>query len=92
MKDRTTIELPERTRHDAIVSIKRYFDANLDGEIGDLPAGLLLDFFLEEIGPVVYNLAVREAQQRMQVKVMDLDSEAYVDEFQYWPRLQRKRR
>jgi len=26
--------------------------------IGDLPAGLLLNFFVEEIGPAIYNHAI----------------------------------
>jgi len=31
----------------------------------ELPAGLLLDFFIEEIGPVIYNQAIADAQARL---------------------------
>ncbi|HEY4358320.1 MAG TPA: DUF2164 domain-containing protein [Acidobacteriaceae bacterium] len=85
-----SLELSKQQRTDAIASIKTYFEKNLD-PVGDLPAGLLLDFFLEEVGPVVYNKAVLDAQTRMQLRVADLDGELYMDEFQYWPRAAAKR-
>jgi uncharacterized protein (DUF2164 family) len=86
------IEISKEARADAISSIKRYFEENLPEPIGDLPAGLLLNFFLEEIGPVVYNKAITDAQTRMQLRVADLEGELYADAFQYWPRLDSKRK
>lgn len=88
----TTIELPKQVRAQAIASIQRYFEENLPEPIGELPAGLLLNFFLEEIGPTVYNQAVADAQARMQQRVTDLNGELYADEFQYWPRADMKRK
>lgn len=88
----TTIELPKQTWKDAIASIQRYFEENLPEPIGELPAGLLLNFFLEEIGPVVYNQAVADAQTRMMQRVGDLNGELFGDELQYWPRVEAKRR
>jgi uncharacterized protein (DUF2164 family) len=88
----TPIDLSKKSRADAIASIQRYFEENLPEPIGDLPAGLLLDFFLEEVGPVIFNRAVVDAQTRMQLRVADLAGELYVDEFQYWPKLDAKRR
>ncbi len=41
--------------------------------IGDLAAGLLLDYFVEEIGPTIYNKAIAHAQARMQLRVSDRD-------------------
>ena len=46
-----TIKFSKETRDQAVASIKRYFDKKLDDDIGDLKAGLLLDYILEEIGP-----------------------------------------
>ena len=85
------IELPKPLRTDAIASIQRYFEENLE-PIGDLPAGLLLNFFLEEIGPAIYNQAIVDAQGRLQQQLSDLSGELYADEFQYWPRADAKRR
>lgn len=87
-----TIELPKQVRADAIASIQRYFEENMPEPIGELPAGLLLNFFIEEIGPVIYNHAISEAQTRMQQRVADLNGELYADEFQYWPKLDAKKR
>lgn len=80
------IELSRQSRAEAISSIQRYFETNLPEPIGELPAGLLLNFFLEEIGPVIYNKAIADAQARLTQRVADLSGELYEDEFQYWPR------
>lgn len=88
----TTIELSKQVRADAIVSIQRYFEENMPEPIGELAAGLLLNFFVEEVGPAIYNHAISEAQARMQQRVSDLNGELYADEFQYWPRLDAKKR
>ena len=84
-----TIELPKQHRADAIASLQRYFTENLD-PIGDLPAGLLLNFILEEIGPAIYNKAIADAQARIQLQLSDLTGDLYADEFQYWPRVDAK--
>ena len=60
--------------------------------IGDLAAGLLLNFMLEEIGPVIYNRAISDAQTRLQIRLSDLSGELYAEEFQYWPKLDAKRK
>ena len=79
-----SIELSKETRNQAIASIERYFRENMDEPIGNLAAGALLGFFLEEVGPVIYNRAVADAQERLQARVSDLDIEVHEDEFQYW--------
>ncbi len=86
------IELPDHLRKTAIASIQRYFDRNLPEPIGDLPAGMLLDFFLEDIAPAVYNKAVTDAQTRMHGRIAEIDSELYEDPFQYWHRLEKKQK
>ena len=52
--------------------------------LGELPAGLLLQFFVEEIGPAISNQAVADAQTRLQQRVVDLAGELFADEFRYW--------
>ncbi len=87
-----TIELTNDARTDAIASIKRYFQENMSEPIGDLQAGLLLNFIVEEIGPSIYTRAVADAQKRMEQRASDLSGELYADEFQYWPKVDAKRR
>lgn len=87
-----TIELNEQTRKEAILSLQRYFEENLPEPIGNLPAGLLLNYILEEIGPAIYNKAIADAQTRMQQRAMDLSGELYADEFQYWSKADARRK
>ena len=79
-----TIELSSEARTEAIASIERYFAENMDERIGNIAAGALLGFFLQEIGPCVYNQAVAQVQGRLQTRIMELDLEVHEDEFQYW--------
>ena len=74
------IKLSKERRQELIGSIKGYFLEQHDEEIGDLKAGLLLDFFLELTGPSVYNQAVKDAQAYFQQKVEDLDGVCYLPE------------
>jgi uncharacterized protein (DUF2164 family) len=67
-----------------IKSIKRYFVEQAGEEIGDLKAGLFLDFCLREVGPCIYNQAVSDAQALMQNKLVDLEGECHEAEFRYW--------
>lgn len=86
-----TIELSKEIRKAAVSSIERYFVANMDEKIGNVAADALLQFFIEEVGPSIYNKAVADVQTRMQSRVMELDVEVYEDEFRYWHKQQRKR-
>ena len=86
------MEISKEARADAVSSIKRYFEENMPEPIGDLSAGLLLTFFLEEVGPLIYNRAIADSQARMERYLTDLGGELYAHEFQYWPKIDAKRR
>ena len=86
------IELPKDLRAQAIASIERYFRENMEEPIGNVAAGGLLGFFLEEVGPSIYNNAVLDVQERLQLRVSELDLEVHEDEFQYWRKYERKAR
>lgn len=87
-----TIELTKEARNEAIASIERYFHENMDEKIGNLAAGALLDYFLEEIGPLAYNKAVADVQARLQSRIAEVDIEIHEDEFQYWRKFERRKR
>jgi uncharacterized protein (DUF2164 family) len=76
---------PDTTRR-LIASIRRYAAENLDEEIGELKAGLLLDYCLKEIGPSIYNQAIADAQSYFTGRVADLDGVCHEPEFCFWPR------
>jgi uncharacterized protein (DUF2164 family) len=87
-----SIELQKEARQEAIVSIERYFREERDEKIGNIAAAALLNYFLEEIGPSIYNQAVADMQERMQMRVSELDIEIHEDEFAYWPRHEKQRK
>ena len=75
--------LPD-SRKRCIESIKRYFAENMEEDVGELKAALLLDYFLEEIGPTVYNQAIADAQKFFHEKTADLDGSCFEAEFGFW--------
>lgn len=84
-----SIKLQDQVRKDAIASIERYFRENMEERIGNIAASGLLSFFLEEVGPSIYNQAVADVQERLQRRISELDIEVHEDEFQYWRKFER---
>jgi len=83
------IELPKEVRREAVASIERYFRENMEERVGNLAAGALLSYFLEEIGPAIYNRAVADVQERLTARIMELDIEVHETEFPYWRKFDR---
>ncbi|MFS2050641.1 DUF2164 domain-containing protein [Variovorax sp. Varisp41] len=87
-----TIEISRELRQQAITSIERYFRENMEEPIGNVAAGALLGFLLEEIGPTIYNKAVADVQERLQARVSEVDLEVHEDEFQYWRKFDKQKK
>lgn len=87
-----TIELSKEARQQAIASIERYFQENMEERIGNIAAGALLAFLLEEIGPSIYNRAVAEVQERLGARIAELDIEIHEEEFDYWRKYEKQRK
>lgn len=85
-----TIELSREARTQAIASIERYFREHMDEAIGNVAAGGLLGFLLDEIGPSIYNKAVLDVQERLQARISELDLDVHEEEFQYWRKYERQ--
>ncbi len=80
------ITIEKAQREETIASLQRYCAEYMSEDLGNLAAGSLLAYILEEIGPLIYNQAVRDVQERLQTQVMEVDIEMHEDEFQYWRR------
>jgi uncharacterized protein (DUF2164 family) len=80
-----TLTLSDDARKHSIASIKRYFAEELDQDVGELKAGMVLDFFLKEIAPSVYNAAIGDAQTYIRDRLVDLEGACSAPEFAYWP-------
>ena len=87
-----TIEINKDNRTELIASIQKYFEKNMGEKIGNITAGALLEFFLDELGPIVYNKAVADVQDRLQSRVMEVGIEVHEEEFQYWGKYEKQRK
>jgi uncharacterized protein (DUF2164 family) len=80
------ISISDGARKQSVASIRRYFAEELDQDVGDLKAGLLLEFFLKEIAPAVYNSAIDDARTFVQERLADMEGACNIEEFGYWAR------
>ena len=80
-----TIMPSDDARKQSIASIRRYFLEELDQDIGELKAGLVLEFFIKEIAPTIYNGAIADAQTYLRDRLADLEGACSVPEFAFWP-------
>ena len=71
------IRLSAERRATLLGAIKRYFSDEFDESMSDFRAEGLLDFFVRELGPPVYNQGVRDASSFMQEKLTDIEGEVY---------------
>jgi uncharacterized protein (DUF2164 family) len=71
------IQLTAERRERMLRSLRKFFEEELDLEVGDLRAARILDFFVKELGPPVYNQAIQDARKFLQQKLDDLDVEYY---------------
>jgi uncharacterized protein (DUF2164 family) len=72
MRNKNAIKVTKEQRDEMITAIKHYFLEGTGEEIGDLRAGLMLDFVLEELAPEFYNLGVSDSYTYMKDMIEDL--------------------
>lgn len=86
------IALSDAAQQQAIASIERYFREHMDEPIGNVAAGGLLKFFMQEIAPLAYNQGVADAQAHLEQRVAEMDIEVHQAAFGFWAARDRRRR
>lgn len=81
MRGKKLLSLPDPARQQAVAALQQYFTDNMDEPIGDLKAGLLLDFVLSELGPSIYNQAIADARLFFEERTADLAAICFHEEF-----------
>jgi uncharacterized protein (DUF2164 family) len=71
------IRLSDDRRAALLRAIKAYAADTFDEPLSDFRAEALLDFFVRELGPPVYNQGVRDAAGFIQQKLTDIEGEVY---------------
>ena len=71
------IVFSKEEQRDLIPRIKAFVRDELDLEIGDLQASMLMDFFAEKLGHAVYNRAIYDAQALIVAKADEMAEALY---------------
>ena len=78
------VELTNQEAQEAIHSLKKYFSSELEMELSDLRAKLLLDYIVKEIGPLSYNRGVQHSEEFFRKRLEDLSATCFEPPFTYW--------
>ena len=79
-----SLELNKEQVEAIVPSLQRYFRAELDVELSELRAKLLLDYIQQEIAPFAYNHGVQDAENYFRARVEDLPATCFEDGLTYW--------
>lgn len=71
------IKFPKEQKARIIPLIQNYFEDERGEKIGNLAAEFLLDFFVKEIGPFIYNQAISDAQAYLRLRMADIEDGLY---------------
>lgn len=66
------VELSPDQKEQLVAKLKKYFEDELDQDIGGFEAEFLLDFIGKELGPLYYNKGLEDAQSALQSKMSEL--------------------
>jgi len=72
MKKKNSGVLTKERRDEMVSEVRNYFSDEREEEIGDLAAGLIVDFIIEKLAPEFYNQGVYDSHQFMSDATEDL--------------------
>ncbi len=81
--DTMRIRLSGDRRERTLRSVGAFLDEELDIQMSAFNLERLLDFFVRELGPPVYNQAIKDAHAFMLQKLEDLEGDFYEPETHY---------
>ena len=74
------LELSEERRDGLSSRLNRLMQEEYGEELSPFRANTLIEFFLRELGPPVYNQAIQDARGFIQERLDDLDADFYEPE------------
>ena len=72
-------DLSEERREALRDHLIRLFSSDFDETLTEFRADAVIDLMLKTLSPTVYNQAVQDVRQHLQIKLDDLDGEIYLD-------------
>ncbi|MFC1525595.1 DUF2164 domain-containing protein [Candidatus Latescibacterota bacterium] len=73
----TRIQLSDERKKAILVSLMGFYDEAFDEKLSEFQANRLLEFFVRELGPSVYNQGVQDARAFVLDKLDDLEGDVY---------------
>ncbi len=74
MREKERIKLEKDKRDDMVKAIIAYFKKERDEEIGQLAAGMVLDFVIDKLAPEFYNQGVLDSCAYTNERIEDMQS------------------
>ena len=74
------VQLSEARREQILRKLAEMYAAEFDEELSTFRAGQILGFFMENLGPAVYNQAIQDARGFMMDRLDDLDATFHEDD------------
>ena len=71
------MKLPKEQRDQMIRLIQAYFETERGETIGDLAADGVLDFFMTQLSPYVYNQAISDCRLLVNQRMVSLEEDIY---------------
>ena len=71
------IKFTKQETDEIVLKIQKYFEKQLDNDIGQFEAEFLLDFFTEKIGAYYYNQGLTDAKTVIDEKVESIADALY---------------
>jgi len=79
-----SLTLSKEQKAEVIGSMRRFFGEKLEGELRELQAGFVLEYFLREIAPLAYNDGIADAQKYLIRLAEDLPATCFQEPLTYW--------
>jgi len=74
------IKLSDERREDLSTAVQQLFQDEFERDLSEFQAQRLIDFFMRQLGPPVYNQAIQDARAYVLTKLEDIDGEVYEPE------------
>ena len=71
------IELEASVKAEVVLKLQKYFEDELQQEIGGFDAEFLLDFFSKEVGGYYYNQGLADALKSFELKMEDVSDSIF---------------
>jgi uncharacterized protein (DUF2164 family) len=71
------MKIPRAHKELLLNKIQSYFESERSEEIGELAAESLLDFMMKQLGPIIYNQAIRDARTVIMQQMERIEEEVY---------------